>query len=375
MSRCGRRKSRAQALGYKAGLHETPHRVCDRLRDRLRDGLRGHHSPHMPRPVRDPNIIPDVAAVRSAADRVRDVLAPSRLLRAEALSQALGADVYYKCEFENPTGSFKVRGAYNVLATMTAAERANGVVASSAGNHGLGVAFAAKAFGAPAMLYVPSTAPQVKKDGIRALGATVNDAQPNYDEAMVVAKAHGLAHGVRFINPCVGVDLLAGQGTVAIELLEQCPAMATVVICTGGGGLLGGMGAVLRELAPTVRIIGAQSVETAAMTLSVAAGAVVPIPSTPTLADGLAGLIDEDGLHIGQYCADEMVLVSEEELGETISWLWRTEGFVIEGAGAVTVAALRHGKIANVVGPVVLLLSGRNIDASKHQALLERYPA
>jgi len=323
----------------------------------------------------DPRVLPDVATVRAAADRLRDVLAPSRLIRSAALSDAIGVDVYYKCEFENPTGSFKVRGAYNVLAGMTAAERTNGVVASSAGNHGLGVAFAAKAFGAPAMLYVPSTAPQVKKDGIRALGAIVDDQQPNYDEAMVVAKAHGITHGLRFINPCVGVDLLAGQGTVALELLDQCPDMATVVICTGGGGLLGGMGAVLRELAPTVRIIGAQSVETAAMSLSVAAGAVVPIPSTPTLADGLAGLIDEDGLHIGQYCADEMVLVSEEELGETIAWLWRTEGFVIEGAGAVTVAALRHGKIANVAGPVVLLVSGRNIDVAKHQMLRERYPA
>jgi threonine dehydratase len=170
------------------------------------------------------------------------------------------------------------------------------------------------------------------------------------------------------------VDLLAGQGTVALELLEQLPDMRTVAICTGGGGLLGGMGVVLRALAPHVRIVGAQSVETAAMAKSVAAGHVVPIPSTPTLADGLAGLIDEDGLHIGQYCADELVLVTEAELGETIAWLWRTEGFRIEGAGAVTVAAVRHGKIDKIEGPLVLLLSGRNIDPGKHAALLERFP-
>ncbi len=327
----------------------------------------------MTRPEPDPRILPDVAAVRAAADRLRGVLQPSRLIRANALSDAFGVDVYYKCEFENPTGSFKVRGAYNVFSAMTVAERAQGVVASSAGNHGLGVAYAAHAFGAPAMLFVPSTAPQVKKDGIRALGATVNDEQPDYDAAMVVAKAYGETHGIRYINPCLGVDLLAGQGTVALELLEQLPEMRTVVICTGGGGLLGGMGAVLRELAPTVRIVGAQSVETAAMSRSVAAGHVVPIPSTPTLADGLAGLIDEDGLHIGQYCADDLVLVTEEELGETIAWLWRTDGFRIEGAGAVTVAALRHGKIADLSGPVVLLVSGRNIDAGKHAAIVERF--
>ncbi len=329
----------------------------------------------MTRPERDPRVLPDVAAVRAAAERLRGVLQPSRLMRASALSDAFGIDVYYKCEFENPTGSFKVRGAYNVFAAMSPDERAQGVVASSAGNHGLGVAYAAHAFGAPAMLYVPRTAPQVKKDGIRALGATVNDDQPDYDAAMVVAKAHAEQFGIRYINPCLGVDLLAGQGTVALELLEQLPSMKTVVICTGGGGLLGGMGAVLRELEPDVRIVGAQSVETAAMSKSVAAGHVVPIPSTPTLADGLAGLIDEDGLHIGQYCADDMVLVTEEELGETIAWLWRTDGFCIEGAGAVTVAALRHGKIARLEGPIVLLVSGRNIDTGKHTALLEKYPA
>lgn len=329
----------------------------------------------MTRPAPDPRILPDLGAVRAAAARLHGVLERTRLLRATALSDALGTAVYYKCEFENPTGSFKVRGAYNVLASMTPEERARGVVASSAGNHGLGVAFAARAFGAPAMLYVPRTAPQVKKDGIAALGTTVNDEQPDYDAAMVVAKAHGATHHVRYINPCLGIELLAGQGTVALELLEQCPDMNTVVICTGGGGLLGGMGVVLRALAPSVRIVGAQSVETAAMSKSVAAGHVVPIPSTPTLADGLAGLIDDDGLHIGQYCADEMVLVTEEELGETIAWLWRTDGLRMEGAGAVTVAALRHGKIANAKGPIVLLLSGRNIDESKHAALLEQYGA
>lgn len=321
----------------------------------------------------DPRILPSVDAVRAAATRVRDVLAPSRLLRSDALAATTGTDVYFKCELENPTGSFKVRGAYNVLASMTPEERARGVVASSAGNHGLGVAYASKAFGAPAMLYVPRTAPQVKKDGIRALGATVNDDAPDYDAAMVVAKAHGEQHHVRFINPCLGLDLLAGQGTVALELLEQLPSVRTVLICTGGGGLLGGMGAVLRALAPHVRIVGVQSVETAAMSKSVAAGHVVEIPHTPTLADGLAGQIDDDALHIGQTCADDLVLVSEEQLGETIAWLSRAHGLTVEGAGAVTAAALRHGLISDLHGPVVAVVSGRNIDSTRHSALLARY--
>jgi threonine dehydratase len=322
----------------------------------------------------DPRVLPSLDAIRVAATRVRDVMPPSRLARNSDLSALLGTDVYLKYELENPTGSFKVRGAFNVLSVMTADERARGVVASSAGNHGLGVAYAAKAFGAPAMLYVPSNAPQVKKDGIRALGATVNDDAPDYDAAMVVAKQHAIDHGVRFINPCLGLDLLAGQGTVALELLEQLPTMRTVLICTGGGGLLGGMGAALRRLAPDVRIIGVQSTETAAMTRSVAAGAVVDIPHTPTLADGLAGQIDEDALHIGQTCADELVLVTEDELGETIGWLSRTQGLTVEGAGAVTIAALRHRRVQDVSGPVVAIVSGRNIDAARHQALLAKYP-
>ena len=326
-------------------------------------------------PDLDPRILPSLDAVRDAAVHVRKVMPPSRLARDAQLSEECKTDVYFKYELENPTGSFKVRGAYNVLAGLHADERARGVVASSAGNHGLGVAYAARAFATPAMLYVPCDAPQVKKDGIRALGATVNDDAVDYDAAMVLAKAHAVQHDIRFINPCLGVDLLAGQGTVALELLEQLPTMGTVLICTGGGGLLGGMGAVLRRMAPTVRIVGVQSVETAAMTKSVAAGRVVDSPHTPTIADGLAGQIEEDALYIGQTCADDLVLVSEAVLGETIAWLSRTRHLTVEGAGAVTVAALRHGLIDPTHGPIVALVSGRNIDASRHQSLLTQYPS
>lgn len=325
-------------------------------------------------PTLNPAILPAVPAVRTAAERLRAFLPPSRLIRHDELSVQLGVEVWFKMELENPTGSFKVRGAYNVLAGLSPEERAKGVVASSAGNHGLGVAYAAKAFGAPAMLYVPVTAPQVKKDGIRALGATVNDDAADYDVAMVMAKAHAEREGIRFINPCLGLDLLAGQGTVALELLEQMPAMRTVLICTGGGGLLGGMGAVLRTLAPAVRVIGVQSVETAAMANSVRAGHVVDTPVTPTLADGLSGQIDDDALHIGQVCADELLLVTEEELGETMAWLHRTTGMAVEGAGAVTVAALRHGHLKVPAGPLVALVSGRNVDPARLDRLAGQHP-
>ncbi len=328
----------------------------------------------MPKTPR-PDFLPTVVDIRAAAVRIAPAAKRTRLLNSAALSAQTKVDVFLKCELEQETGSFKVRGAFNVLASLTPEQRSRGVVASSAGNHGLGVAFAAHAFGAPAMLYVPSTAPQVKKAGIAKLGATVNDEEPDYDAAMVRAKVHAVDHNIPFINPCLGYELLAGQGTVALEILEQCPGVQTVVICTGGGGLLGGMGAAFRELAPHVRIVGAQSVKTAAMSRSVAAGHVVPIDSEPTLADGLAGQIDEEALAIGLYCADEIVTVSEEALGETIAWLWRVEGLKSEGAGAVAVAAIRHGTIGALIGPIVALVSGGNIDDAKHASLVNRYPA
>ncbi|MGV3709274.1 MAG: threonine ammonia-lyase [Gemmatimonas sp.] len=327
----------------------------------------------MPRITR-PDFLPTVDDIRAAATRIAPVARRTRLLKSESLSKGAHTEVLLKCELEQETGSFKVRGAFNVLASLSADAQQRGVVASSAGNHGLGVAFASRAFNAPAMLYVPATAPDVKKKGIAALGAKVDDSEPDYDAAMVRAKAHAASHNIPFINPCLGYELLAGQGTVALEILEQCPDVKTIVICTGGGGLLGGMGAALRELAPHVRIVGAQSEKTAAMSLSVAAGRVVPIDNEATLADGLAGQIDDEALAIGQYCADEIVTVSEDELGETIAALWRTDSLKSEGAGAVAAAAIRHGKIAGLEGPVVAVVSGGNIDATKHARLLEKYP-
>ncbi len=319
----------------------------------------------------DSTIIPTVEAVRIAATRVRGFMPLSRLVHNAALSTRTGCDVRLKLELENPTGSFKVRGAYNALAALPDDVRHRGVIASSAGNHGLGVAWAAREFGVAATVYVPQTAPRVKKEGIRALGAHVSDIAADYDSAMVLAMSHARSKGMCFINPCLGLDLLAGQGTVALELLEQIPEMATVLVSTGGGGLLGGMGAVLRVLAPHVRIVGVQSEETAAMTYSVRAGRVVEVPVTPTLADGLAGQIDSDALHIGQQCADEFVLVTEAQLGETIAWIHRTAGMTVEGAGAVTTAALRYGLVDQLKGPVVAMVSGRNIDESRLAVLLD----
>jgi threonine dehydratase len=309
--------------------------------------------------------------VLAAAERIRSTVRRTPLVRSEALSEQAGGDVYLKLENEQLTGSFKVRGALNALATLPESVRRRGVVASSAGNHGMGVAFAARELGVPATIFVPTHAPQVKRDGIAALGATLDTSQPHYDAAMTAAKAFAAERGLTYINPCLGDPLLAGQGTVALEILSDLPDVASVVVPVGGGGLLGGIASLVRRIAPDVRILGAQSVNTAAMSRSVAAGRVVEIPVAATLADGLAGQIDEEALDIGMNGLDEIVTLTEEEIGSTIAWLVRTHDVKAEGAGAVGVGAVLLGKVTKLTTPAAIVVSEGNIDQDRLAELVE----
>ena len=201
----------------------------------------------------------------------------------------------------------------------------------------------------------------------------MDDSAPDYDAAMVLAKEYAAAHDVPFINPCLGDPLLAGQGTVALEVVEELPQVASLVVCVGGGGLLGGVGCFLRPVAPAVRIVGAQSVETAAMARSLQAGHLVEIPSVPTLADGLAGQIDEEALAIGRHALDDIATLAEDEIGQAIVWLARHEGVTAEGAGAVAVAALLAGRFPALPTPAVAVVSGRNIDRARMDALVAQW--
>jgi threonine dehydratase len=307
--------------------------------------------------------------VHRAAERIEAHAIRTPLVRSEPLSRAAGGDVYLKLENQQVTGSFKLRGALNALATLPPDAKKRGVVASSAGNHGLGVAYAAKALGIAATIFVPSTAPEVKKSGIRALGATLDDGQPDYDAAMATAKAYGDAHGLTFINPCLGDMLLAGQGTVAGEILEELPGLGTLVVCVGGGGLLGGCASLVRREAEQVRIVGAQSVETAAMARSLAAGHLVEIAVTPTLADGLAGQIDDEAFDIGRHALDDIVLLTEQEIARTIAWLHANHDLKVEGAGAVATGAVLFDK-SELVFPAAVIVSGGNIDDAKFESCL-----
>lgn len=307
--------------------------------------------------------------VLAAADRIRPLINHTPLVRSNVLSDIAGGDVFLKLENTQITGSFKLRGALNVLATLPAEKRARGVVASSAGNHGLGVAYAARHFGVPATIFVPTTAPQVKRDGITALGATIDTSQPHYDAAMDAAKAFAADKGSTFINPCLGDMLLAGQGTVALEILGELPDLATLVVNVGGGGLLGGCGTLVRAVAPSVRIVGAQSENTAAMSRSLAAGRLVEIENVSTLADGLAGQIDAEAFDIGENALDEIVTLTEDEIARSIAWLWREHGQRVEGAGACAAGAVWLERVA-VSTPAAVVVSGGNIDAARFDGIV-----
>jgi threonine dehydratase len=232
----------------------------------------------------------------------------------------------------------------------------------------MGVAYAAKTLGIRAKIYVPESAPDVKKSGIRSLGAELDESQPNYDAAMDAAKAFGRETGREFINPCLGDALLAGQGTVALEIVDALPNLRSIVLNVGGGGLLGGCGSFLRDRYPDVQIYGAQSVNTAAMSKSLAADRVVPIPSVPTLADGLAGLIDEDALDIGRNALDEIVTLTEDEIADTIAWFAREHQMRVEGAGACAAGAVLLRKV-DPQTPCAVVVSGGNIDLERWNAI------
>ena len=316
-------------------------------------------------------MLPSALEVLAAANRLRGVIERTPLIPSPALSEHAGGPVFLKCEQQQRTGSFKIRGAYNVLATLPDEAKRRGVVASSAGNHGLGLAWAAKALGVRATVFVPSTAPRVKRDGIAALGAEVDATQPDYDAAHRIAEEYAHEHGMTFVNPCAGDLLLAGQGTVGLEILEELPAVATLIVPVGGGGLIGGIAALVRTVAPSVRLVGAQSAKTNAMAASLAAGHRVDVPVPPTLADGLAGQIDDAGFEVGREALDEIVTVTEQEIAAGIAWLSHTHDLRVEGSGAVGVAALLHQRARPSRSPVVVVLSGGNIDDVRWRSIVD----
>ena len=317
-----------------------------------------------------PPILPSAQQVRDAHDRIKAHIIRTTLVRSDTLSTFLGGDVWLKCECDQDTGSFKLRGATNVLALMDGPTRARGVVASSAGNHGAGLAAAAQALGVACTVYVPGVSPAAKRDRITAAGATVDATAPHYDAAEALAKAYAARTGATFVNPCTGIELMAGQGTVALEILEDLPAVRTIVTNVGGGGLCGGMGGFLNEAAPQVALIGAQNEHTDAMARALAGNAPADDDHHATVCDGLAGLVDAEMLAQGRGSLRRVAVSTEADVRSAIAYLWIEEGIRVEGAGAAGVAALLSGRVGAIEFPCVVVLSGGNIDPVVHAEIL-----
>jgi threonine dehydratase len=303
-----------------------------------------------------------LADVRAARELLADVVRKTPMEPSRPLSAILGGPAWLKCENLQRAGSYKVRGAFVRISRLTPEERARGVVAASAGNHAQGVALAAGLLGATSTVFMPVNAPLPKVAATKGYGARIEMAGSTVDEALVAAQAYADESGAVLIHPFDHRDVIAGQGTVALEILEQCPEVTTIVTGVGGGGLISGIAVAAKALRPDVRVIGVQAAGAAAYPPSLKAGVPVRLPSFATIADGIAVGCPGDltFAHV-EKLVDDMVTVSEEDISRALLMLLERGKLVVEPAGAVGVAALLTG-VVDVQAPVVAVLSGGNID-------------
>ncbi|WP_026553794.1 threonine ammonia-lyase [Arthrobacter sp. 35W] len=314
--------------------------------------------------------------VEAAAELLADITAVTPIESSRALGAICGADVYFKCENLQRAGSFKVRGAYVRMAKLDAAERARGVVAASAGNHAQGVAVAAKSLGIKARIYMPLGVALPKLAATRSHGAEVVLHGHNVDESLAEAQRYADETGAVFVHPFDNVDVVAGQGTIGLEILDQLPNVDTVLMGVGGGGLLAGVAVAIKtrakELGREIRIIGVQAENAAAYPPSLAADALVPLKKVSTMADGIAvGRPGQLPFSIIRELVDDVVTVSEDALARALVFMLERAKLVVEPAGAVGVAALMEGKIENP-GTTAVILSGGNIDPMLMLKVIQR---
>ncbi len=310
----------------------------------------------------------DVLAARKL---IADVIRPTPLAWSRPLSEQCGGEVWFKCENLQRAGSFKIRGAYVRIHNLPPHERARGVVAASAGNHAQGVALAATLHGIQATVFMPEGAPLPKVAATESYGAQVRFTGSTVDDALVAARRFSEETGAAFIHPFDHPDVIAGQGTVALEILDQCPQVKTVLVGAGGGGLLAGISTVLHALRPDVRVVGVQAATAAAYPPSLAAGTPTRIEGMATMADGIAvGCPGDVPFGIIRELSTEILTVSEESISQALLLLLERNKLVVEPAGAAAVAALIEAGQVGHAGqagpafepPIVAVLSGGNVD-------------
>ncbi len=301
-------------------------------------------------------------AVEQAAVDLRPYLVPTPLQYSRAFTAKTRCHVHLKIEALQPIRAFKVRGALNKVIRMHPEERSAGVITASAGNHGQGVAYAAQAFGIPATVYVPENANQLKVEAIKRMGGRVVHAGRSYQDAYLEAMRAQEVSGATFLHAYDDPHVIAGQGTIAVEVLQQLPDFDTILVPVGGGGLISGISLYLKSRRPAVKVVGVEPAGANSMALSLAAGRRVTIERVSTMADGLAA--SQPGhlcFDIATRCVDSMVLVQESEMLRAIRLYFEWEHLLSEPAGAAALAALLYHYSAEPNERVVVLLSGANV--------------
>ncbi|RJG20896.1 threonine/serine dehydratase [Massilia cavernae] len=302
-------------------------------------------------------------SIAEAHRAIRPQVRVTPLDRSVVLSTLTGCDVYLKCDHVQHTGSFKMRGATNKLLMLGNAAKRTGVITSSTGNHGQAVALAGKRAGVPVSVYAPTSAAQGKLDAIRALGGEVVLTEGGALAAELEARRQAQARRIPYISPYNDLDVIAGQGTIAMEMQEQCPDLDIVISSVGGGGLISGIGTVYKEMSPKARVVGCWPTRSRSMYECLKAGAIIDVDESATISDGTAGGIEAGSMTfpICQQVIDQCVLVTEEETIAAMKLLAETERWMVEGAAGVALAGLLklapewQGKKVGVV------LCGRNI--------------
>jgi len=312
--------------------------------------------------------------IYEAQNRIKDIVVQTPLAYAPYLSEHSGCEIYLKKENLQITGAFKIRGAYNKIASLSDAERACGVIAASAGNHAQGVAFSASKFDTRAVIVMPESTPLTKVNGVKHYNAEVILHGANYDEAYLYATAYAQKHSMTFVHPFEDEAVIAGQGTVALEILEQCEDLDAIIIPVGGGGLIAGMAAAIKEKNPKIEVIGVSASGAPAFKNSYKLKEAVDTTSVRTIADGIA--VRDTSVVTLKYAlehVDKIISVDDEEIASAILFLLEKQKLVVEGAGAVGVASILHNKLPELKDKkVAIVLSGGNMDVTLLSVIIEK---
>jgi threonine dehydratase len=319
------------------------------------------------------------AKTRAASEKIHDHVVVTPLIGLAAATEECGTEILLKCEHQQKTGSFKVRGALAKLLRLSDGQRDRGVVAASSGNHGLGVAHALFALGGKGIVCVPEHASRVKVAAIRRYGVDVRVMGQEPAETESLARLLAAEAQMRYISPYNDLDVIAGQGTVGEEIVQQLDGRAVdaVVVAVGGGGLISGIGAAIKSVLPEVRIIGASPVNDAAMAASVRAGKIVQVVALPTISDGTAGGVEQGSitLPLCSELVDEWVLIEEPEIQTALRFMIDTEHQLIEGAAAMAIAAGLKAGHSSVGQAMVIVSCGANISATALAEAIASAPA